>query len=358
MVVAGGCLALSGPGLLAGTVDRIVAVVHDSVITSADVDSLTPTDLLLHKYSGQSEAYQTAIDKVERENLEQLMNRQLILHEFSASGFSLPESVLDQWVDEAIRSEYTDRRTWDKTLYAQGTSHQQYREKIRDRYIERALIEKNVPQPIVSPHKVEAYYLAHRDEYKVEEQLKLRRINLPQSPDSGAPSAEKMAEEIQTKLAQGATFAEMAALYSQNKQEGEWYELSQLAQHLADLAASLQVGQHSGVISRSPGQDDYWVCQYEKGEPVWGRHYVLEAGAKRAKMAEEKHFSATDAVTNLPPAQEFFLLLLEDKRAAHFTPLLEIRPKIEEELRLTETGRLKDEWLKKLRKKTFVRIFP
>jgi parvulin-like peptidyl-prolyl isomerase len=360
------CLCLA-TGVLAGspilvqgeTVDRIVAVVHDSVITSGDVDVSTDLAFLRLKYSGQPDTFLKEVDRVQKENLDELVKRQLILHEFSSSGYSLPESALDEMVEAEIHSVYADRRTWAKTLQAQGLSFEKWRQGVRDRYILQALRSKNISQEIIiSPHKMEEYYNKHRDEYKVEEKVKLRRISLAPATDPAAPLAEKMAEEILGKLKEGAPFAEMVALYSQTKQEGEWYDWSALVPPLADVAASLQVGQCSKVMSRSVGENDYWICQYENGRPVLGRHYVLDPVSKKEAQAEERRFGSASSATNLPPPQEYFLLLLEDKSRAHFTPLSEVRPKIEEELRLKETSDLERDWIEKLRKKTFVRIFP
>jgi parvulin-like peptidyl-prolyl isomerase len=338
----------------------IMAVVHDSVITYGEVDARTDVPFLVRKYGDQPEVFQKELDKLRKENLDLLMNRQLVLHEFNTAGYSLPDSVLDELVQEEIHSKYSDRRTWAKTLQAQGSSFEKFRQQLRDQYIEQALISKNIRQSIIiSPHKVEVYYQAHREEYKIDEQVKIRRISLPQSADTNAPSAEKMAEEIAAKLNNGATFGEMVATYSQSKQEGEWYEWPNgLLKPLADVTTGLQTGQHSAVMCRSVGNTNYWVCQYEHGCPVLGRHYVVDPRTLKVNLAEEKKFDSPATYANLPPAQEFFLLLLEDKRPARYKPLKEMRDKIEEELRLTETARLQKQWIDKLKKKTFVRVFP
>ena len=88
-------------------------------------------------------------------------------------------------------------------------------------------------------------------------------------------------------------------------------EVSQLSKNLADAAASLQAGQHSGVASRSAGYD-YWVCQYEKGVPVLGRHYVADTVLKTETMTEERRFANASAATNLPPPGEFYLMQVDD----------------------------------------------
>ena len=93
--------------------------------------------------------------------------------------------------------------------------------------------------------------------------------------------------------------------------------LARLNKGLADTAASLQAGQHSGVMSRSAG-DDYWVCQYDKGVPTLGRHYVADTALKKETMVEERRFENASALTNLPPPMEFYLMLVEDKHARAF----------------------------------------
>lgn len=358
--LAAGALVVSLSVARGELANGIMAVVNDAVVTYGEVDAHTDVPYLYRKYGDQPEVFRKEVEKVRKENLDLLINHQLILHEFATAGYSLPESVLDEMVEEQIHSEYSDRRTWAKTLQARGESFEKYRQRLRDNYIERALISKNVQQSIIiSPHKVEAYYQAHLQDYKVEEQVKLRRIDLPQTSDTNAPSAEKMAEEIAAQLKSGATFAEMQALYSRNKQEGVWYDMpTGLIKPLADIVASLQAGQNSGVISRSIGEKDYWVCQYTNSHPVLARHYVVETATGKVTLAGEQKLDAASATTNLPPAQEYYIVLLEDKRPAHNKPLSEMRDKIEDELRIEETARLQKLWMEKLKKKTFVRIFP
>ena len=105
----------------------------------------------------------------------------------------------------------------------------------------------------------------------------------------------------------------------------------QVAKYLADTAVSLQAGQHSGVLSRSAG-DDYWVCQYDNGAATVGRHYVADTVLKKENMVEERRFESAAAVTNLPPPMEFYLMLVEDKRPARFKTLTEVREQIEKDL--------------------------
>jgi peptidyl-prolyl cis-trans isomerase SurA len=375
MLIAG---ALAGSAPLfhaeAELVNGVQAVVHDSVVTFGEVQTMTgQAELMLaREYRGQPELFQKKLSDARNDNLEQLLERQLILHDFNAA-FDKPEKQavlekminkdVDQQIASEIRSRFGgNRMSLVQTLRAEGITMERHREQLRDRLLVTWLRQKNVSSEIiVSPHKVEAYYAAHRDEFKMQEEVKLRMIVLNCSGESEVARTEQRAEEVLAKLKEGATFVEMATVYSegsQRKQGGDlgWWEPSRLNRGLADTAVSLQAGQHSGVMSRSVG-DDYWVCQYSNRVATVGRHYVADPALKKENLVEERRFDSAAAVTNLPPPVEFYLMLAEDKRPARFKTLTEVRERIETDLVAQEQTRLEKQWIAKLKKKTFVRVF-
>jgi len=302
--------------LRAELADGILAIVNDSVITRAQVaDYVAPAiDTLRREYASQEDAsavFEQKASDVFNDGLEQLIEHQLILHDFDVVGYKLPDSYVDQLVQDNIREHYGDRITLMKTLQAQGMTYEQFRKNIRDQYIVSAMRAKNVSQEIViSPYKIENYYLAHQDDFKIGDQIKLRMIVLNKS-SSDDPSAQRMAGEILTQIKQGASFAQMASVYSQGSQREQggdwgWVERSVLRQQLADIAFSLQPGQMSDII------DTPQAC---------------------------------------------YLMLVEQKRPAHVRPLSEVRDDVEATLRTQEQARLEKQWIGKLKKNTFIRYF-
>jgi peptidyl-prolyl cis-trans isomerase SurA len=356
------------------TVNGIVAVVHDSVVTLGEVDILTlpAQEVLVRQYRSQPELYLKKVSDARNDNLEQLLERQLILCDFKTTFSQADRQALidkeinkevDQEVEAEIRVRYSgNRMTLIQTLQAQGITLERHRQQIRDRIIISWLRQKNISSElIVSPHRVEVYYQAHRDEFKVQEEVKLRMIVLKCPGDNEASRTEQLTEDILTKLKEGATFIEMATIHSEGSQRGQggdqgWREVASLKKHLSDTAASLQAGQHSGVLSCSAG-DDYWVLQYDKGAPTLGRHYVADTTLKKETMVEERRFENAAAVTNLPPPMEFYLMLVEDKHPQRFKTLVEVREQIEKDLLAQERTRVEKQWVDKLKKKTFVRVF-
>ena len=316
--------------------------------------------------------FQQKLNDARNENLEELIERQLILHDFTTT-FSKPEQQtavdklinkdIDQEIEAEIKASYGGSRvSLIQTLQADGITLERHRQTIRDRLIVTWLRQKNISSElIVSPHRVEAYYLAHRDAFKVNDEVKLRMIVLKCPGASEASRIERLMADILTEIKSGATFAEMATIHSEGSQRSQggdmgWMELSQLSKGLADTALSLQAGQRSGVLSRSAG-DDYWVCQYDNGVATVGRHYVVDTALKKENMVEERRLESAAAVTNLPPPSEFYLMQVDDKRQARFKPLADVREQIESDMKAEEKTRLEKQWVDKLKKKTFVRVF-
>lgn len=313
-VLAGAVLMSGLAGADAELANAIQGVVHDAVVTYLEVNLLTEqtAESVVRMYRNQPAVLEQKLTEMRAENLERLMQNQLILREFKSAGYSLPESVIDDMVQDRIRSEYGDRASLTKNLEARGITFEKFRRQVRERFIIQQLRLKNISQEIViSPHKVETYYVAHKEDFKVEDQVKLRMIVLNKSSDPSAPPAAKLAEEILGKLKEGADFAEMATIYSQGSQRAAggdwgWVEKSVLRKELADVAFSLKKGERSGVIDTPDG------C---------------------------------------------YIMLVEDTRGQRYKALAEVRDQIDKSLLLEERNRLEKQWVERLKKKTFVRYF-
>ena len=190
-ILAAAVLLFTGLGAQAELANAIQAVIHDAVVTYFEVELLTDqtSDVLVRQYRSQPEVLNQKRSEMRAENLEKLMQNQLILHNFKTAGYSLPESVIDDLVQDRIRTEFGDRASMTKYLEARGLTYEKFRRQVRERFIIQQLRLKNIAQEIViSPYKVETYYTNHREEFKVEDQVKLRMIVLNKSRDEGAPS--------------------------------------------------------------------------------------------------------------------------------------------------------------------------
>ena len=98
-----------------------------------------------------------------------------------------------------------------KYLQADGRTHADYLKQQRENIIISALITLHTTSKIViSPAAIEKWYNDHPDDYKVEDQIKLRMIQLPEPSDSPPGAAKQLGGEILQRIDSGVPFADMA----------------------------------------------------------------------------------------------------------------------------------------------------
>jgi peptidyl-prolyl cis-trans isomerase SurA len=287
------------------------AVVHSSVITSYEVEysMMDAVRELSRQYAGNPLAFDQKYNEIREDNRERLIENQLILHEFQTAGYSLPETVIDEVVQQRIRR-YGDRATLTKSLQADGLTFDKYRKQIRDLYIVEQMRLKNISGAIlISPHKIETYYISHTNDFKVEEQVKLRMIVLNKTNEDNGQTRQ-LAEEILSKINGVTTFAEMASVYSQDSKRTQggdwgWWDPTKLLKELADAIAQMKPGDRKVVDT----------------------------------------------------LQASYVVQVEERNPEHVRPLTEVRGEIERKLQAQEEERLQKQWIAQLKKKTFVRYF-
>jgi len=308
----GAPLARSAPELVNG----IAVIVNDSIITYKDVQNRLREDMdsLEKRYANQPQVFEEKAKELRENEIEELVEYQLILGEFKKiekTGYVLPESYIQRLIDDDIKK-YGDRLTLTKTLQAQGITFESYRSRIRERTILELMWSQKVPRdPLISPTKIETFYVENRDKFKVQDEVKLRMLVVTNQPSDRAFSPVKMCQEILLKLDENIPFGEMARAYSQGSQASEggdwgWVERSVLREDLAKAAFSLKPGQHSDVIASKEGA---------------------------------------------------YIMFVEDVRPEHIKSLPEVREEVETALKVQENKRIRKQWIEGLKKKSFVRYF-
>lgn len=306
------CLVLVLAAQAADTVNGIAALVGNSLITFEQVQRLTarPVELFRAQYAAQPEVLRQRLLDIQREAVERLVERRLILQEFDDLKINIPESIIADRVQDEINERYGDRATLTRSLQEQGVTFETFKRDIREQFIEMVMRNRNVPRDImISPGRIEKFYRENEEKFRINDQVKLRMIVIEKSRTP--VDALGLGREILAKLDDGADFGEMASVYSDGSQAREggswgWVDRKVLREDLAELAFNLPAGKRSDLI--------------EKAEAV-------------------------------------YIMLVEEARTAHVRPIEEVREDIEKTLITTERARLHKVWLDRLRKKSFVRFF-
>jgi peptidyl-prolyl cis-trans isomerase SurA len=295
-------------------VNGINAIVNDAVITYHEVDSAIQSAAMAitRTFPSDPQRVDQEIQKIRSEQIEEFIERQLILHEYKTGGYQLPESVFQDEIKARIRQQFHDRPTMIKTLQARGITEQKFVQAERERIMIAVLQQQNLSSSkiLVSPQKIETYYSENHHLFQLGDQVKLRMIVLNQTPGNPG-AARKIADEILQKINDGASFAEMATIYSEGADRARggdrgWIDKDALRPELSEVAFSLKPGEHSQVLEFPE------VC---------------------------------------------FLLFVEERRSARVRPLEEVRDEIEDTLKAQERARLHRKWISRLRNKSFIQLF-
>jgi parvulin-like peptidyl-prolyl isomerase len=253
----------------------------------------------------------TLVEKIKEIRLaaiNDLIDRTLILQDFKLKGYTIPEHVIDDQIAQVLKDSFGgDRQAFLRTLAAQNLTLEKFREYQRDSIIVqemRRMAAKGATS--VSDQKIQEFYKEHTDEYSSQEEAKVRMIVL-----RGGSEPRKTIEEIREKVVGGAEFGPLARMYSEGTEQeayGDvgWIDRKHFNESLTKVVFALKPGEMSQIV---------------------------ELGGS------------------------YYLFLCEAKKQANLKPLKEVRPEIEKVLLSTERQKQQQEWLLKLRKKAYIKVF-
>lgn len=307
------------PAQQATVVDGISAIVNQDVITISQVRELVGARERSLREVYRGDELGERLNQLRLAALKDLIDRQLILQEFTKmqkDGANIPEHVVDDRVQSIIREEFGgDRGAFVRTLQAQGYTLTRFREIEREKIIVQAMRQSKMTDNfVISPTQIQNYYNNNKANFSTPEQVKLRMIVIREN-DAGdiltGANKRQVAEEIRTKLVEGADFDRMAQMYSEDPSTQEvggdwgWIERNTLTENLSKAAFALKPGEVSPVLALD------------------GAYYIL---------------------------------MVEARKSTQVKPITEVRDEIEGNLIQQERMKAQDRWLDTLRQKAFIKI--
>jgi parvulin-like peptidyl-prolyl isomerase len=293
--------------------DGLAAVVNNSPVTFSQVRELVAVREKAAAEQFQGAELNEKIKQIRTEAIGELIDRQLILQYFKEKGFQLPPYLIEDRIATVIREEHQgDRAAFARKLASFGYTIERFRKEEMDKIIVQSMRQQAVKSSSVIPlDRLKAFYKEHIKEFTTDEQIHLRMIIL-RSADKGSPEQRKrFLEEVRARVAQGAKFADMAKLYSEDntaESGGDWGWVApgSLNDTLAKVAGELKAGQSS--------------------KPV-----LMGSSA--------------------------YLLFCEEKKPKSVLGFEESRDTIEKVMLSQERQKAQEEWIGKLRKKAYIKIF-
>lgn len=295
--------------------NSIAAIVEDKIFTIEDVRrELQPYLPQIQADSGGNPMkFRQLLEEAENQIIQNMTDDVLIVKEFHKDKGQIPESYVETEIKELTINQFEGKRAlFLDYLQSIGKSPEQHRATVREEIIVnymRSRMRKSAS--VVSPVKIERFYLEHKESFYQKESVHLRLIRLAKMTDENADLLQQTADQIMKKLEQGFAFNELAEQHSQDpkaKRGGDWgwVERGSLVPELADAAFALKVGEYS--------------------QPL------------RVK-------------------DNIFILYSEDRKEEGYLPIEEVREVIEETLVSQMAREAEDRFLERLRRDGYVRRF-
>jgi peptidyl-prolyl cis-trans isomerase SurA len=285
------------------SVDRIVAIVNDQVITQNDLaERVNLVVKQLQRAGGQL----PSSDVLSRQILERMINDLLQVQLAKETGIKVDDATLDKTIERIAQENTLSMTDFRGALEKDGVKYPRFREDIRNEILLARLREREVERDlVVTDAEVETELAREKREASTDSEFRLAHVLVLVPPQATADQIEqrrRRAVQALTELRRGASFAQVAATYSDAPDATQggnlgWRAAARLPQLFLEAIEKLQPNDTSDVL-RSPNGFHIVRLLEKRGKQVTGgvqqthvRHILLRAregmndSEARAKLA-------------------------------------------------------------------------
>lgn len=300
----------SGPQL----VDRVVAVVGDSIILASELQEQIERRRAMGQQLPTDSA---ALEQLRRQELESMINQLVMLQAAERDSIVVAPGDVERQVDATIREQtrqFGTRAAFEDALSQEGLTLEQYREivargarraGVQQQFV--AAVQRDRTPPPVSNAEVREFFEERRAELgRRPATIEFKQVVVsPQASDSALARAQAEAQSILQELQDGEDFATLARRHSDDpgsrEQGGElgWFRRGRFVPQFDRVAFGLQPGQHSGIVETSFGLHIIKV-ERARGPERLARHILIrpEITPEDRARTEERADEVAEALRN------------------------------------------------------------
>lgn len=297
-------LLLSPPLVRAEVVDRIVAVVNDSIITLSELNAATSS--ALDTVSGPEKKDAKKIIELKSRILDGLIEQKLVKQAADKAGIEVSEREIDNAVEDVRRGNNMTQERLLLALAGSGLTYREYREQLKEQIRQVKFVGKEFRSKIsVEDSEIEEYYRQNKAEFLAPASYRINLIFIPAGPKS--PKFEDKVRAVEAGIKAGADFKGLAKDFSQGPAAASggdmgWLKPGEISPILEGAALRLKSGGISSAISAPEGA--YFIN-------------LVDIKSAEARTYEEVKESVREKLYKKAMEGRFGFWLTEVKKSAH-----------------------------------------
>ncbi|MBW1853831.1 MAG: peptidylprolyl isomerase [Deltaproteobacteria bacterium] len=283
---------LSGGEADVQLIDKIVAVVNDDIITLSELREITVPYLKKMKARYSVNYDEAQIKETESRILDQLIDEKLVKQEVVRLKIVISEKEVTMGVEDMMKNTNLSEDQFKKALAEQDITMEEYREQMKNEMERLRLLDAEVKSKVqVKEKEIESYYKEHMDNFNTPPEVRLQQILLMIPPGASEQEISQIrgrAEEIVQKIKKGEDFTSLVRLYSQDSSAATggdigFFKQGELMPAINEVAFSLYIGEASSVIQTSAGfhiikvlekRERQKMTEEERNKEIWDILYT------------------------------------------------------------------------------------
>lgn len=241
----------------AETVNRIVAIVNDEVITLKDLQDEGAMMFKQITQKAPPEQLENAMRSARKELLSTLIDKKIIEQRAAKLGFAVSDQELDANINQMLESRGLSREAFQTEIARMGDSVEHYRAMLRAQLLQSQLINFDVRSKVViTDDKIRSYYDSQFASETAPDGYHLQQIGVSWGqtpPAKSKEEAQKIIAELRSKAIAGADFEQLARTKSDLPSAVDGgdigiFEKDEMAPYMLQAISTIKGGEISPVV--------------------------------------------------------------------------------------------------------------
>jgi len=283
--------------LHAETVDRIVAIVNDDVITYSDL--LREGEPIFERIEEEAPAWQKekTLEEARQEILNRLIDKTIVDQRAAQFEITVSDEETDHAIANIMTSNNTTLEAFRSELEKSGQTLEAYRKTIKSQILQSKLINVEVRSKVViTDEMIRDYYNKNYSKRTTGDGYHIRQIGISwdnQEHTISKDEAHEKAEKLRARILNGESFQEIAKQFSDLPSAGDGgdigtFKKNELSAYMRDTIINMKPGDISKVIETSSGFQFFKLLSIREGDIVTQENLDDVKEEIKAQLYEEE----------------------------------------------------------------------